>query len=638
MKETRTKKVFDLLNESQNYLTSDELAQRLNVSSKTVRNEIKELDRIFQNHGARIEARAGYGFRFEILDIDLFREFLATQWHEHAFADDYFALKDNRVDYLLKILLYEKDYVKADDLCEMTLVSKSQLSNDLQSVRDRIALFDLRIETKPHYGMKILGSEINIRQCIASCFFEHPDGNQMDILKEVRDQQGEEISIIREEILKVFNARNFETSELVFRNLATHLFIALERILMKEPIEMDQETLIQLKTTEEFAIAGEIVDALQKRFGVSMPEDEKGYVSMHLSGKRMLSEESDDPNVISSEVDELVVAMIERIKQRMTIDLSKDLELRIALGLHCMPLLKRIKFKLNMKNPLLADIKKHKKAFMVSYVATNIIEERYGAKLSEDEIAYFALHFYVALERLKMAVNRKRVLLVCSTGRGTAKLLQYRFKAEFDLYLESIQTMDAMSVNQTKLEDFDLVVSTVPLSVKTTVPIVYISSLLDEKDVKTIRQRINQNASSISRYFDRRLFFADLAASTKEEVLQFLCMKITELHGNPKGFLESVIKREEVAATEFGNAIAIPHPYQSFSMETVVAVAILRKPIVWKQKMVQLVFLLSYGKNENEDLEAFFEKSAQFLINPEDIRRVIQERDYDGFIVLIDKN
>jgi transcriptional antiterminator len=61
-----------------------------------------------------------------------------------------------------------------------------------------------------------------------------------------------------------------------------------------------------------------------------------------------------------------------------------------------------------MKNPLLDDIKKHKQAYLTAEIASEVIERRYLIKLSEDEIAYFALHFYVALERHKVTINRKK--------------------------------------------------------------------------------------------------------------------------------------------------------------------------------------------------------------------------------------
>lgn len=634
MQETRIKKIFDLLSESPTYLTSEELSSLLLVSTKTIRNEIKDLDIIFRKNGGRVESKAGFGYRFEVVDMELFRDFVANKWHEYAFIDESLSFKTSRVQFLLKILLFEKDYSKAADLCDQLQISKSQLSSDLQLLRQKIEPFQLQLDVRPHYGMKIIGKELNLRLCIANVLFNTESAKDEDVEFETQWVMDE----IRKSVLSVFGDHQYETSELVFRNLVTHLFVALERVKIEESIVMEPNQLEELKQSDEYAIASDIVKVMEKLFGQKFPEDEKGYVSMHLSGKRVFGQADQESNVVSTEVDELVLNMIDRVKYVLDVDLSHDLDLRIALGLHCVPLVKRIHYSLMLKNPLLDDIKKHKQAFLTATVAAEVIEKKYVIKLSEDEIAYFALHFYVALERHKVAINRKRVLLVCSTGHGTAKLLNYRFKQEFGPYLDEIITKDALSIGKLDLNAFDLIVSTVPLQVKCITPIIYVSTLLSDQDLQTIRHRFNQNDHSIAEYFDRKLFYKDIVVNSKEEIIYFMAQKIGDQYHFEPGFYESILRREQAAATEFGNLIAIPHPDRAFTPNTIVSVAILKKPILWNEKMVQLVFMLSYGDNENDNLDAFFAKSAQFLTSATDINQAVHAKDYDEFIRIIDRN
>lgn len=636
MKETRIKKIFDRLNESFHYIPSEELATELNVSSKTIRNEIKEIERIFQSHGGRIDSKAGHGYRLEIVDMESFKEFVSDEWLSYAYVQDDYTLKSTRAEAILKILLRNREYIKAEELCELIGISKSQLSQDLTLVRSKLEEYHLTLESKPHYGLKIIGPEMAMRLCIANVFGAMGSTKSSN-LHLVLSSNDETTNQIRTIVLDVFTKHGYMTSDLVFKNLVIHLFVALERIKIQESIRMDEQTLKTLQGSSEYIIAHDIVEQLASHMHIEIPEDEKGYVCMHLAGKRIF--ESDEiGQVITSDIDEIVSQMILRVKKDLSIDLSKDLELRVALGLHLNPLLKRIRYRLTLKNPLLEEIKKHKRSFIVAAVATAVIEEKYQTNLSDDEVAYFALHFYVALERLATPASKKRILLVCSTGKGTAKLLQYRFTKEFDGYIESLKTIDAMSLYHGKIEDVDLIVTTIPIQVKTQVPIIQISSLLDDEDISLIRHQMEHSESSIAKYFDRRLFFSDVLVSSKEEILQMMCQRLSEAYELPLGLYESVMLRESYAPTEFGNEIAIPHPNQSFSQDTVVSVAILKKPIIWNQKRVQLVFLLSYGANEESDLEEFFEKSAQFLINPEDIKKVIASPDYDRFISLINKN
>lgn len=288
MKETRIKKIFDHLSSKENYVSSEELSSLLSVSSKTVRNEIKVLNSIFEKQGATVISKAGYGYRFEITDVDQFRNFIANRWHEFAFDDSVLADKGNRVQYLLKKLAFKKNYCLAADLCDELQISRSQLSLDLNILKEKIEPFNVRLEVRPNYGIRITGNEINLRLCIANVLYNEKSHFDQEVEFETQWVNNE----IRNHVLAVFETYHYETSEIIFDNLITHLFIALERIKIGEPILMDSNDLIELKQNEEYRISSDIVDRLQRAFNISFPEDEKGYITMHLSGKRVFDDSS----------------------------------------------------------------------------------------------------------------------------------------------------------------------------------------------------------------------------------------------------------------------------------------------------------------------------------------------------------
>lgn len=47
--------------------------------------------------------------------------------------------------------------------------------------------------------------------------------------------------------------------------------------------------------------------------------------------------------------------------------------------------------------------------------------------------------------------------------------------------------------------------------------------------------------------------------------------------------------------------------------------------------------MLSYGDNENDNLDVFFAKNTQCLTSSNDIQVAIKANDYDDFIKLIDR-
>lgn len=70
-----------------------------------------------------------------------------------------FAEQEERVKYILKRLLLEKDYVRLEDLEADLYVSKSTLHTDLKKVRKILKKYDLTLANRPHYGTKVEGGE-----------------------------------------------------------------------------------------------------------------------------------------------------------------------------------------------------------------------------------------------------------------------------------------------------------------------------------------------------------------------------------------------------------------------------------------------------------------------------------------------
>lgn len=67
--------LLKLLSE-ENYITSDKLADELQIGMRTVRKRIKDLNDILKDCGACIEAKPRYGYRLIIQERDRFQDFL----------------------------------------------------------------------------------------------------------------------------------------------------------------------------------------------------------------------------------------------------------------------------------------------------------------------------------------------------------------------------------------------------------------------------------------------------------------------------------------------------------------------------------------------------------------------------------
>lgn len=77
-----------------------------------------------------------------------------------------------RVHALLVRFLTSAFSLKLEDLADEWFVSRGTLQNDMAEVRERLAGYQLTIETKPRYGMKLFGAEMAIRACLTDLLFQ----------------------------------------------------------------------------------------------------------------------------------------------------------------------------------------------------------------------------------------------------------------------------------------------------------------------------------------------------------------------------------------------------------------------------------------------------------------------------------
>lgn len=636
VKQSKNLELVKLLS-PQNFISSEEIASSLKLSSRTVRNKLKELNDLLLENGAEIEFKPRHGVRLVIKNKDFFRTFM----HKSSCTENKIPnSQEERVQYLLEYLLIKDEYVKLDDLCEQLHISNSTITNDLKIVKERLKKYNLVVEAKAKHGIKIKGNEFDLRLCITN--------NTSDRLLEqagykTNDNSKKEIEKVASILNKVFEENAFKISDFAYQNLITHLFIAIKRLQNEEIILLEDTQITTLKTDypNEYKLAQLIAKEIKDIFDLTLPEVEIGYISIHLASKKIIEMNySQSENlVITDDINQIVKKMLLTIYDFFKVDFRDDLELRMALAAHLIPLKVRLSYDLSVKNPLLKDIKtRFTLAYTIAVQACDLLKEAFSKGVTEDEIAYFALHFNLALERKKKKIELKNILIVCSSGKGSSALLVYRFKSEFGNYLNQIDTSELYQLKKVDFTQYDYVIATVPIpfQIPIPIPILEVKYFLEDEDLQAIKSFFHrEQANSLMKYYDERLFFVDVDFQTKEEVLKFMVDKIKKVKEIPDTFYASVIKREQQAVTEFGNLVAIPHPDRALSKDTFVCIAILKKPMIWEKRKVHFVYLMSIENNVNKNLQLFYKVTSRLLINETHIRNIIKKKDFHFMLEMI---
>lgn len=615
MNDKRFLKLFKLLSNSKAPMKSEEICEKLDIAPRTLRNDLKKYKPTFFENGVTLISKPGVGYQFEIFDQDSYyrfiQELIKKETRGQALIPVY---PEERITYLIKLLLGTDKYIKIEELEERLFVSRSTLTNDLKEVREKLEYYHLDIENKPNYGMRIIGEEFNKRACISKYYF-YTDSYDNVILDSEKKENKETIKKL---LYDTITENNFTLTDIGFENLVVHIMILLMRI---DKITEDEtiETIYKnLEEEKEFRIACLLVNKLEKKFKVKLPKKEMYYITIHLLGKKSM-QYNNETLLISEETQELLNNIFKQIKQNFQLDFSQDFELFRFLALHFQPMMNRLKYGLYIENPLIDKIKSENKlAFEVSLYVGSIIKEVKKYDVNINEIGYIALHFALALERYNEKIKSKNIIVVCASGAGSSQILLYKLKQKFKNYINEAKVArvyELLDIDQSK---YDYIISTVPITFKTQLPIINVQYFLDDEDVELVSSIFagtENEYSFIDKYFKDELFFEDLMGNTKEEVLKNMCDAVNNVMGVPDSFYQLVIQREEMASTEFGNNIALPHPIKPITNTTFVAIAVLKKPIRWNKQQVKFVFLISTKKDNEESLSLFNESISALVLS-----------------------
>ncbi|MDD7304955.1 MAG: BglG family transcription antiterminator [Peptoniphilaceae bacterium] len=618
MIETRKKQILDYLTLDYDYHTAKEIGQVLELSSKTIRKEINLLNTSIEGKGAVVESKPGKGFIFKIYDEEKFKEFLKNDWYKYAYYQQESGDKELRYENILRMFLFSNSYIKQTELADMFHVSESQINKDLPLIRQTLKTYHLNLISKPYYGMKIAGSEKNIRLAIKNEIGEDPSlfDNDKDIKLFTK---------IQEIVNSVDFGQDYYMPYVNFKNLVIHIYISILRIKQGKYIELSKEFEKKVVSYEEFKIANEIVDKLQENLDITIPNQELVYISMHLIAKNTVKDQAK----ISKDILQLSQDIIDEIYKVARYDFRSNIDFFFALAIHLGPLVNRIKYGFNMKNPILDDIKENKIAFMLATIGSDLINKQFSTKLSDDEIGYIALHIMAAMGEEE--IKKKKILIVCGSGNSSAQIMKAQLKKSFGDEIEKLITTDIRNLKNYDLNAYDFIVSSVDLKVKTDTPIILVDIIFTKNDISNINTAFeDESLDEIKIIFNNSIFLKE-EIHTKEKVLERIAEIIaTKSSVSKKEALRQIKYREKLGFTSYKN-VAIPHMLDSIDGDSFSIIIVLKKPISWNNNKVSLIYSLTIGNNLG-DMDLYYKKLGDFLSNPKLIDLACKSNNCDEFM------
>lgn len=561
---------------------------QFHLSLRSIQTDIAEIKETIKEHGLYIENNKNC-ICMSITNqetANIFMNSIIQDYNLNQFFED----QSSRISYIISRLLDSNDYLKSADLADEMYISRSQISNDIKLAKNMLSSYHLTLISKPYYGIKIIGKENDIRNYIIQ--------EKLKIKNLVCDEithsfsSHEHIDDINNIVIKILTHSHYIISDIALQNLILHIVTAVNRIKSGHLIHMDSLNISPVYA-HVIEISKNILEKCADIYNFEFNDDEIFFLALNLYGKR----EFDKQEFITDEINNLVFLGLYKIKEIFGLDFTSNLNLRISLGLHILPLLTRINTNMQLRNIMTFNIKqKYTLAYDLASTFTNTIIPS-DKKILDDEIAYVALHFVNYIDE-NSPQKKKRMLIISSLRRSETILLQNNILRNFPS-IKEVKIISKNSLSTTNVNNYNVICTTEnDIFINNNNKIQKISYFLNDTDIKKIELLLDgfNGPKDILDCFSEDLFYYGDAPS-KNAVIKWLYEMAYKQGLADEKLYHSIMNHENVTSTYFGNYLAIPHPEIFLSETSFISVAILPKPILWDDEYVDIVFLVSIQKN-----------------------------------------
>ena len=402
--------------------------------------------------------------------------------------------KDEREKIIITDIFFNNENISLETLEEKLDISELTLKNDLKVLENYMKTFIISLDSKT---LAYQAEERNVRRLILDILLKnynikYLEGGKIDIEKNY--QYG--FFICWDKMDEYFKTENVNNAMKVLKNtldeakktigdenfkiLLFYILITFKRF-EEHPLKLIKNMEFLTKS-EEYAI----VERNFSEYGLSKSEIlnmTEYFLGSHSFG-------FDDSFYINwVQIELSMMGLIKEVAKSGYEELEKDMFLLENLINHMKPAIYRAKKGIRLSCEIYDEFKE-------TYpLVLNLVLKAWNKigidiKISDDELAYIAMHFQLAMKRIK-SKKFENILIVCGAGYSTSRFLSASIKEHFNVNIVNIIPYNELE--NYKNEDIDLVVTTIEGVKFRDKKVIKVSPILSTEDIIKLK---NEKLSS----------------------------------------------------------------------------------------------------------------------------------------------
>lgn len=636
----RERKILVLLYSKKRKFTANELANALYVSPRTIKTDIKRVMQELEEKktGCTINTKTGQGIWITYDDNGKkYLEDLLMNGDNLSFV-----VPETRKYYVALKLLDTEGYISMESIAESLYVSRGTIVSCINELTPVFEKMKVTLEKKVKYGLCLIGEEEQLRIASAYVLRKLVSNQENHISSKLQPFfEGIDLEKLDDIIQEAGKKLKFILADVSYSELVIQLAIIIKRIKEGKSCKIKEE-LNKYSETKEWNITLLLSKCLEEEYKIKISDGDRSYLMMNLLGINTHNEapivEENLKNIEKLDANNLK-ALEEILKETGDAyheNLADNNVLKCALFMHLSAMFNRLRNQIRLENCIKHMVKKELiyEVEIASYMA-RIISERFNIELGENEICDIAMYIGASLELQKAQKDtyNPTVTVVCASGFGTSQFIKARLTHMFpNIIIKKILPIK-LAKTEIKPGDQDFVISTIPLKLEG-IEVINVSPMLAGNDVIAIDERMNPEKTGIvtersKKYpnlfglMNEKISILKCDCKSKEEVISLMGSRLVHEKYVDKQYIDSVLKREQLAPTSVGDYFAVPHAFSGHVLKQGIGLMTLKKPIMWGNEKVQIILMLSLDARAQDLFKSVFNELAEITKDTEAVSQIL---------------
>ena len=644
-------RLLDYLSTADRWVEAGELADRLGVTTRSVRNYVTAV----RERSSVAIASSPDGYRID-----------AGSYARHLGArpsGDPQGTPRDRLHALVRRLGDAPDGLDVYALAGELHVSDSTVEADLRKVRALVEDAGLALR-RTGSTVVLEGSERDFRRLLSRMFRDESAQGFLPLETVQREFASDSLRAFKTDLIRELTAGGFFVNEYGVDNVLLHVAIAVDRLARAprrtdheadpdagdaldadDPAADDASAAVPSVDPTALAIRDVLARLLAAHFDVPVPAGDVAYLAL-LVRTRVVTPGNEQSlatvmreHVVESDLD-VVRAIVRRVKQEYLVDLE-DEDFTVRFSLHLGNLVARAADRSFSRNPLARSIKtSYPMTYEIAVFIASEVQRRRGIAINDDEIAYIALHVGSHRERVARRDDRVACALVCPNYYDLHQIMRQRIEQALGADI----SVDAV-VTRTDVDADALGVQLVIDATGTRPPgddVVVVQPLPTPDDIEAIRRavaRVRRHARRSSmkhdllRFLDESLFFRDLHAPDEEAMIRLLGQRMVEQGIIEPEYIDGAIERERLSSTAFTDTLAVPHSLAMTAHRTAIAIVVNDEAMQWGGNRVHVVALVAFSASGRTSFQHVFDQFVEVFSDHRDVQAIMRASGSHGSFI-----